>query len=96
MQRRIYRLSAICALLTALAFVVPRFVSSQEGGLASAANAILVFLGMLLVAAVVSLYLLVLTLRAYRDLPWPPRLVGVAPALILVAGLALLVGGLRF
>jgi hypothetical protein len=96
MTKRIYRLSAICGLLTALAFVVPRFVPNQEGGLASAANAVLVFLGTLFVAAVVSLYLFVLTLGAFRDLPWPPRLAGMAPALILVGGLVLLLGALRF
>jgi hypothetical protein len=96
MQTHIYRLSAICALLTALAFVVPRFVPNQEGGFASAANAILVFLGMLLVTAILALYLLVVTIRAYRDLPWPTRLAGIAPGVILVAGLAILVAALRF
>jgi hypothetical protein len=96
MQTRIYRLSAICVAITALAFIVPRFVPNQEGGFASAANAILVFLGMLLVAAVVSLYLLVLTVRAYRDLPWPARVAGMAPGVILVIGLALILGALRF
>jgi hypothetical protein len=96
MRKRIHTLSALCAVITALAFVVPRFVPNQEGGFASAANAILVFLGMLLVAAVLSLYLLVQTFRAYRDLPWPSRLAGIAPGLILVTGLALLLGVLRY
>jgi hypothetical protein len=96
MPTRIYRLFAICALVTALAFIVPRFVPNQEGGLASAAHAVLVFLGMLLVAALLALHLLAVTIRAYRDLPWSARLAGIAPALILVAGLMLLLGALRF
>ena len=96
MQQRIYRLSVWCGLITAMAFVVPRFVPSQEGGFASAANAVLAFFGILVLAAGLSLYLFAMTVRAYRNLPWPPRVAGIAPAVILVAGLALLFGALRF
>ena len=66
-EKRIYRLSAICGVIAALAFIIPRFVPNQEGGFAIAANAILVFLGLGLVASVLSLYLLLITIQAYRD-----------------------------
>ena len=95
-SRRIYRLSAICGAVTALAFIVPRFVPNQEGGFASAANAILVFLGMLLVAAIMSLYLLVITMQEYREIPLLPRLAGIGPSVLLIAALVLLFGLLRY
>jgi hypothetical protein len=95
-EKRIYWLAAICLLLTSLAFVIPRFVETREGGYASAGMAVLVFLGVLALAAVVSLYLLVLTLGAYRRLTFLPRLAGIAPAVILVTALAVLVGWLRY
>lgn len=95
-SRSIYRLAAVCGVLTGLSLVVPRFVPNAEGGFASAATAILVFLGILLGAAVVAIYLLVVTLRAYRELPPGPRLVGIAPAVVLVTALVSLVVWLRF
>jgi hypothetical protein len=95
-ERKIYRLSALCGAFTALAFVVPRFVPSQEGGIAGAATAILVFLGMLLGAALFSIYLLLVTIQAYREISFLPRLAGIAPTVVLLIGLALLIGFLRF
>jgi hypothetical protein len=95
-ERKIYRLSAICGCLAALALVIPRFVPNQEGGFASAATAVLVFLGILFGAAVVSLYLLFLTLRVYRDISLLPRLAGLGPGVVLVTALALLFGFLRY
>jgi hypothetical protein len=95
-ERRIYRLSAICGILTLLAFGVPRLVPDQEGGFASAANAVLVFLGMLFGTAVFSLYLLVVTLRAYREISLLPRLAGIGPTAVLVTGLAVLLAFLGY
>ncbi len=95
-ETRIYRLFAICGAFTALAFVVPRFVPNQEGGFASAATAVLVLLGMLFVAAMLSLYLLLITFRAYREISFLPRLAGMGPSVVLVAALALLLGFLRY
>jgi hypothetical protein len=95
-ERRIYRLAASCLALVGLAFVLPRFVPSSEGGFASAATAVLVFLAVLAVAAVVALYLCALTIRAYRDLALLPRFAGIAPAVILIVALAMLMGGLRY
>ena len=95
-ERRIYRLSAMCGLLTALALVVPRFVPNQEGGFASAATAILVLLAMLFATTLVSLYLLVTTIQAYREISLFPRLAGIGPAAVLVTALALLVGLLGY
>jgi hypothetical protein len=71
-------------------------VPNQEGGFAAAATAVLVLLGMLFVAALVSLYLLVATLQAYRDISFLPRLAGLAPGVLLVTALALLLGFLRY
>jgi hypothetical protein len=95
-ERSIYRLSAICGVITALAFIVPRFVPNQEGGFASAATAVLVFLGVGLVAAALALYLLLMTIQAYRDVSFLPRLAGIAPSVILLTAMALLFGFLRY
>jgi hypothetical protein len=95
-EAKIYRLSAICGAGTLLAFLLPRLVPNQEGGFASAANAILVFLGTLFVAAILSVYLLVVTLGAYRELSWPSRVAGIGPSVVLVAALAFLLILLRY
>jgi len=95
-EKRIYRLFAICGFFTALAFIIPRFVPNQEGGFASAATAILVFLGMLFWAAILSLYLLLVTIQVYREISFLPRLAGIGPCLVLVTALALLLGFLRY
>ncbi len=95
-ETKIYRLSAICALATAIAFIVPRFVPNREGGFASAATAILVFLGLLVSAAVMSLRLLLLTVRAYRELSFVPRLAGIAPSVLLVGAVVFLLVFLRY
>jgi hypothetical protein len=94
-ERKIYGLSIACAVLTALAVVMPFFVPDQEGGLAGAATAVLVLLGMLLGASIVSVYLLVVTLSAYRELPFLPRLAGIAPGVLLFSGLVALLIFLR-
>ena len=95
-ETKIYRLSAICAFATALAFIVPRFVPNREGGFASAATAILVFLGLLVSAALMSLRLLLVTLRAYHALPLAPRIAGIAPSVILVGAVVFLLVFLRY
>jgi hypothetical protein len=95
-EKRIYRLAATCGLLAALALVVPRFVPNQEGGFASAATAILVFLGILSGAAIASLYLLFVTVQVYREISLVPRLAGIGPSVILITTLALLLGFLSY
>jgi hypothetical protein len=94
-ERKIYGLSIACAVLTALALVMPIFVPDREGGLAGAATAVLVLLGMLLGASIVSVYLLVVTLSAYRELSFLPRLAGIAPGVLLFIGLLALLVFLR-
>lgn len=86
----------MCGLFTALALVIPRFVANQEGGFASAATAAVVFLGMLLGAAISSLYLLLVTIRGYREISFLPRLAGIGPSVVLVTALALLLAFLRY
>jgi len=71
-------------------------VPNQEGGFASAATAVLVFLGMLAGAALVSVYLFVVTIQVYRDISLLPRLAGLGPGVVLVTALALLIGLLRY
>lgn len=95
-EKKIYQLSALCGVSAAIAFVVPRFVSNQEGGLAGAATAVLVFLGLLVGAAILSLRLLFVTLRVYRDLSFLPRLAGIGPSVVLVGGVVLLLVFLRY
>jgi hypothetical protein len=86
----------VCGGIAALAFLVPRLVPNREGGFASAATAVLVFLGMGLMAAAVSVYLLVVTIQAYRDLSFMPRLAGIAPSVVLVTALVLLIVFLQY
>jgi hypothetical protein len=95
-EKRIYRLSAICGLFTVLALIVPRFVPNREGGFASAATAILVFLGMLFGAAILSCRLLLITIKVYREISLLPRLAGIGPSVILVTAVVLLLGFLRY
>jgi hypothetical protein len=95
-ERQIARLSAICGFLTLLAFIVPRFVPNREGGFASAATAILVFLGILLATAMLSIRLLLLTVQRYSEISVASRIVGITPSVLLVTGLALLLAFLRY
>jgi hypothetical protein len=87
-ETKIYRLAGACAILGIVAFVVPRFVPHSEGGFASAASAISVFLLILAVTFAISLYLLTMTLRQYRSLSTSVRMIGMAPSIVF--GLALL------
>lgn len=96
MTTRIYALATACVVLTGLALVVPRFVPNQEGGLASAATAVMAFLAILVLATGLSVYLLVVTIRAYSALPWTARLAGIMPGAALVTALVILIGALRF
>ena len=95
-EKRIYRLCALCGFFTALTFIIPRFVPNREGGFASAATAILVFLGMLFGAAILSLHLLLVTIQVYRKISVLPRLAGIGPSVVLVTALALLLIFLRY
>lgn len=79
-----------------LALTVPRFFPNQEGGLASAATAILVFLTLLTAAALIAIYLLIVTLRVYRQVSTSARIAGIAPGVVLVLVMVLMFGFLRF
>jgi glycerol-3-phosphate acyltransferase PlsY len=95
-ETRIYRLAGVCVLLVVASIVVPRFMSFGGGGIAAAANAIMLFLAVLVLAAGVSVYLLLLTLPQYRSLPVAARIAGVGPSVLIVGGLAWLVLFLRY
>ncbi|MGB5472388.1 MAG: hypothetical protein WBQ78_02790 [Gammaproteobacteria bacterium] len=86
-ERPIYRLAGWCGILLLAAFVVPRFVPPDEG-FAAAATASLVFLAMLLFTTLLALYLLAQTIHVFDVLSAPARVCGIAPALIMLAGLA--------
>ena len=51
---------------------------------------------MLFGAAILSLYLLLVTIQVYREISFLPRLAGIGPCLVLVTALALLLGFLRY
>jgi hypothetical protein len=95
-EARVYRLAAICGLLVVAAVIVPRFMGNPEGGFAIGATAVLGFLLILGVALATALYLLVVTLRSYRDLPTPARVVGVGPSVVLAGTLFGLIGWLAY
>ena len=95
-ETRIYRDAALCVALLIVSVIVPRFVPNQEGGFAGAASTVLVFLVMLLGAAVFSLVLLIRTVKAFPMISAPARVAGIGPSVLLVAGLVLLLGFLRY
>jgi hypothetical protein len=95
-EYKIYRYAGLCAALFAASWIVPRFVTNPEGAFASGASAIVVLLAMLLIAAVVSLHLSVLTLRRWAVISMWAKAMGIAPAAILVTSLLLLFGGLMY
>jgi hypothetical protein len=93
-DRSIYRLSGICGLLIAAAFVAPRFAPGEDG-FAAAAGAALLFGGVLLAAAGLATYLFGKTLRASKTLSTPARICGIAPAVVIVTCLLVLWSLLR-
>ncbi len=95
-EGKIYSLAGLCGVMTALAFVIPRFTADSEGGFAGAASAVLVFLGVLVAAAALSIYLLVVTVRARAGIGLGARVAGILPGLILMTGLVWLVLFLRY
>ena len=95
-EQRIYRLGIWSGIVSLLALVVPRFVPNQEGGLASAATAILMFLTLLTLAALLAIYLLIVTLRLYRQVSTAARIAGIAPGIVLVLVLVFMFGFLRY
>jgi hypothetical protein len=90
-EKRIYRLTAVCVFLAAMSFVVPRFVTNPEGGFAAGAGAVMTLLAMLFATSLLSLYLLAITLQAYKELSMGPRIAGILPSFILAAALVFLV-----
>ncbi len=92
----IYRDAALCAVLLVVSVIVPRFVPNQEGGFASAANAILVLLLMLCGLGIFSLVLLARTIRAFHSISVSARIAGIGPSVVVVGGLLLLLGFLRY
>ena len=95
-ETRIYRHAALFVLLLVLSFIVPRFVSNQEGGFANAAGAVLVLLLMLVGVGIFSLFLFVRAARSFASLSVPARIAGIGPAIVMVVGLALLWGFLSY
>ena len=86
----------MCGLFAALAFIVPRFVPSREGGFQGAGTAVLVFLGMLFGVAGLSIHLLLVTLKDHRDISLLPKLAGIGPSVVALAALVWLLGFLRY
>jgi hypothetical protein len=95
-EYKIYRLSAMCAILGILTFVVPRFFANPEGAFASGANAIVGLLAMLLVTLVPSIYLLAVTLGAYEEISTGCRAAGIGPIIVLALLLVAFFGFLRY
>ncbi len=93
---QIYRLSGLCAFLSVLSLILPRFVPNPEGGFAGAANAVLVLLAMLVITLICSLYLLARTIGAYRDLSFGSRVAGIGPSIVLTLVVIAFFGFLRY
>ncbi len=95
-EGRIYRLAVACVVLAGASFVLPRFVPNTEGGFASGATAVLVFLAVLAVAWLLSIYLLLVTVKDYRSLSLGAKVAGLGPCLLLGAALVGLFGFLSY
>jgi hypothetical protein len=79
-----------------MSFVVPRFVTNPEGGFAAGASAVVTLLIMLFATSMLSLYLLAITLRAYKELSVGTRVAGIVPSCLLAMALIFLVLFLRY
>jgi hypothetical protein len=88
-------MSALCGVFVAAALVAPRLFGGGEG-FAPAAGATLMFLTLLCVAGVLSLMLFLRTVRVFRTLSFPARLLGLSPGLLIVTGVIMLIAFLRF
>jgi len=95
-ETRIYRDAAICSACFLVSLIAPRFVPNQEGGFSSAASAVLVFLVILLGAAVFSLLLLIRTFKAFPMISAPARIAGIVPGVVLMVGLVVIFGFLGY
>ena len=95
-EHSIYCLSGICAFLAIISFIVPGFVSNPEGGFATGASAVLVFLAMLVVTLLISLLLLSMTIHKYNRLSKVARIAGIVPGIIVTAALIGLFGFLSY
>jgi hypothetical protein len=88
---RIYRLGAASIFAAGAAVVLPRFMPSGDGGLAAAASAALWFFVLAAIGVVLALVALVISIRHFASLPWPARMAGIVPAIVLGATLGWLV-----
>jgi hypothetical protein len=86
-EKKISRLAGICGILVVAALVVPRFVPNPEGGFASAANAVLTLILILVVTLIFSGYLCVFTLQRFRSLSTRAKVLGLGPGLLVTAAL---------
>ena len=86
-EKPIYRMAGWCGILLLASFVVPCFVPPDEG-FAAGASASLTFFAMLLFTALAALYLLARTIHVFGALSVTARVCGIAPALIILTGLA--------
>ena len=96
MEVRIYRLAALCVVLSAISFTVPRFVPNPEGGFASGASAILTFLVLLGATLLLSVYLFSVTVQQFSTLSTLAKVVGVGPSVVLAVTLLGLLGFLSY
>jgi uncharacterized membrane protein (DUF485 family) len=86
----------VCGLLAALWFVVPPLRTERGGRVCQRCDRRSRFLASLFATALFSLYLLFVTLRAYRDISTTSILAGIILSIVVVAALALLFGYLRY
>jgi glycerol-3-phosphate acyltransferase PlsY len=83
-------------LLALAAIVVPRFISSDEGGLAAAETGVLIFLVFLVAGFIVATAAMVIAIRAYSSLSWLTRAAGIGPSVVLGGAIFLVVYYLRY
>lgn len=92
---RIYRLAAVSIVVASASIIVPRFAATGGDGLAAAATAALVFLGLLALAVAFAIGALVFAIRSWSSLPWAARAAGVVPAIAFGGTLVWLIAYLR-
>jgi hypothetical protein len=94
-SKRIFQVAVVWGGLLIVSFIIPRFVPASEG-FASAATATTIFLLLLFLVTLVSVYLLIKTVRLFNSVSITARICGIAPAVIMVIGLISLITFLRY
>jgi len=90
-EKRIYRLFASCIFLVIISLIIPRFTAGSNGGFAAATQAALSFLLSLGIALIMSIYMLVFTIKNIDNISVLSKFLGIIPGIVLAVVLIVLI-----